>query len=168
MIRAGNTIHAHAPDFVVNDELLLPILRKCSQNTHYTRYTKYLIFFFSVRGSSGMLCRPYQYHSIYPHYRVQSPAPRPTQPPLPSLPFLRGSSRVLWCVLTFWRIVVPSSSGSSTPRTVAALLNQQMLRQADRGKIALCSSRCPVNSYKYHVCLRNAKLGRESSSLPTV
>jgi hypothetical protein len=26
MIRAGNTVHEHAPDFIVNDEFLLPIL----------------------------------------------------------------------------------------------------------------------------------------------
>jgi hypothetical protein len=39
MIRAGNTIHAHAPDFIVNDELLVPILRtfsQCNQSLHAT------------------------------------------------------------------------------------------------------------------------------------
>jgi hypothetical protein len=152
MIRVWNWIYVHALDFVVNDELLLLILRTFSPCTNYTLH-EILDFFFQSVIVVECSVAPTSNIPLIPTVECSLPHRARHNRPLPPL---RGSSRVLLCVLTSWRIVVPSFSGSSTPRTVAALLNQKMLRQANRGKLALCSSWCPLNSYKYHVCLRNA------------
>jgi hypothetical protein len=59
MIPAGNVIHAHARDFVVYDELLLPILSAFAQNTrsqHAPRNPRC----FQSPCSNRRVCRSYQ------------------------------------------------------------------------------------------------------------
>ena len=99
MIRAVNKIHAQAPDFVVNDELLLlPILRTFSQCTHYTLHEILDFFFQSVIAAE---CSVAATSSIPLIPTIECSLPHRARHNPPPLPRLRGSCRVLWCVLTF-------------------------------------------------------------------
>lgn len=84
MSRVRKAVDAHVEDFIVNDELLLPILKKQSYSAH-AHYT--------LLEMLHPACLSYQYGSAVP-------APTITNP----LPTRRGSSRGLWSVLATVRV----------------------------------------------------------------
>ena len=81
MIRSRNTIDERAQDFVMNYELLLPVLKAYTQWTgslHSTRNA----WCFQYVSSIGTVCRSYQQQSTSPACSQQSPAPHLIPPPL--------------------------------------------------------------------------------------
>ena len=81
MIAARNATDAHAHDYVVNDEWLLPTplaSAHCARSLHTTRNA--WCFPFVCRSTS--VCLSYHQQSSSPPYSQQPTAPRQTRPPL--------------------------------------------------------------------------------------
>jgi hypothetical protein len=101
MISARNGGDAHAENFVVNDELLLPNLEmrvRCTNSAH-AQYALLEMLESFQPVCKRTVCRSYQYSSVAPHRAIPPP-------PLPR----RGSSRGLWSELQSL-LLIPISCG---------------------------------------------------------